>query len=134
MPVLKRLSQYRSAHISRFGDYMLDLLRVVDPIDYPFGRSPGPALTSEISARLAGRGCAEDADRNQHEATSGHGNQRKGPDSGAAFFAFPIPPDGQGEHIRDDKTDHVGQQFHRFKDDIMLPLYSLNSPSAWRSS
>ncbi len=33
-PVLKGLSPYRFAHINRFGDYMLDLDRSVDPIDY----------------------------------------------------------------------------------------------------
>ena len=33
-PVLKSLSPYRFAHINRFGDYMLDLHRNVDPIDY----------------------------------------------------------------------------------------------------
>lgn len=33
-PVLRGLSPYRFAHINRFGDYMLDLDRAVDPIDY----------------------------------------------------------------------------------------------------
>lgn len=33
-PVLKALSPYRTTHINRYGDYTLDLLRPVEPIDY----------------------------------------------------------------------------------------------------
>lgn len=32
--ILKGLSPYRNIHINRFGDYMLDLQRKVDPIDF----------------------------------------------------------------------------------------------------
>jgi TnpA family transposase len=32
--LLKALAPYRKAHINRFGDYLLDLSRKVDPLDY----------------------------------------------------------------------------------------------------
>src|SRR3546814_12639647 len=63
-----------------------------------------------------------------HETATGDGDQRKGPDAGAAFVLFPVPANRKRQRIGQGEADDMGKRLLPGRD-----RHHAADPPAWRS-
>src|SRR3546814_19619244 len=68
--------------------------------------------------------CSSDLD--EHETATGDGDQRKGPDAGAAFVLFPVPANRKRQRIGQGEADDMGNRLLPGRD-----RHHAADPPAW---